>query len=1332
MASSIYYNKNELYRNGVKLTSRRNLSSTRDPNSTDDITLGYDKGSLWLNQDTENFFFCLDGKENNAVWERGSGGELYDNIIRSQDEFEHYFGNYSTVGKTAAGYDAYAPDGGPASELTVVLPEEEKFFIHDGDYTLKTKIILRRGDRIDQENAHITYDNEFAGFEVYNNSNLPVYAYGESSLKVNQENFYRSSKVYDTSSGMFFQVSEGSSIMGFSGEKPSLNDRYTVMSSDKNVNSGVLDNYVFASNINGYSLSEYSNNAYIAYLDGSKAIRYKYVAYGDGTCLQGWDRLVDDTDSYLDVKTYRYDSPSVHRQIIVARTDGLTSRYFVSTNDYSTKQGPVAFTNPAELSDSMVGFGVYADESRLYVNGLIGSTVKMFDASWGTNQYNIGQSLVYSFGSHIDNEQIDVIGYQGAVYSTYYNSASGILNVLKGDSVISSSLEGGMYSKFALTENGTTLRCAYSGSSGTAIDMAKLDSGMFKFEGEAFSGGNVGNIDFKVNSENMFDNRELLQMVVEKSSTEPLSPKTVYASVETHSIAVAPLDDGSGNILIAYRDKTDNYGRFVITDSTGSAIIGPVTFNAESTQAISATSLGNGLGKTLIAYHKASAVPVIIIVSGAGSIVVSEVSFGDANTWFTSSTNFGDGSGKTLVQYASTGSAQNRIAIFNESGGIVTDQNAGINLVTHGAATALNDGSGNVMVTYFDGGPKQLRIGVYNDIGGTIVSDTSIYTDGTGTPAFISANSFNDGSGKVLISFESPVDSAYGVFLIVNSSGSVVVSKTVFKAATVNWVSSAPIASDRMIVAYSDAGNSDYGTYVSINAAGTVGDEVVFNDVSTGEISLSKAYNDIGRVFIAYDDDGGSNNGTLRVLSSRASFDFVQSTDNAATWTSRNFESAFAHSFRNFISTMTNDHVWVTNDLRLDKHHYDNELVVDRTLQAGATDVIVGDDVQGNIDLNLSVSKGETPISQYGDVGTFWYPTGSAETVDGYMYHISQGIAVIYRYDIEQDYWAAFSTDFTSASGLAMTYGNDGYLYVFQGSSQSFLRYRISDGSWETLADFGYTVGLGSDLTCGDDGYIYGMRGGAQKNFRRYSVENDAWSDIADPPVSFSGTGASITYGGDGYIYAMDGTASAAFYKYDMAEDSWETAESLLNAAGNGCSIDADGLGYVYFFKLNFSVANILVDEYDIRTGVWRNLYTVSDLPYGTPRSVIMYYDRFVYVILTHSVSADSSMHRYKVHNDGTIIDVSNSADSRYRLKVNNLNRQLHFIYGDGKTFANTLELNAGISNGTPHYFEGVNGCAVKMSNMKSLFRNFRDCKNLVVKGIIDGVSTFGTGDFDE
>ena len=121
------------------------------------------------------------------------------------------------------------------------------------------------------------------------------------------------------------------------------------------------------------------------------------------------------------------------------------------------------------------------------------------------------------------------------------------------------------------------------------------------------------------------------------------------------------------------------------------------------------------------------------------------------------------------------------------------------------------------------------------------------------------------GNGNVLIAYRDADNSGYGTFVIVSQSGNIVKSEMVFNSGSTTEISSTTLANGNALIAYTDGDNSNYGTFVIVDQNGNiVKNETVFNNGTTYDISSTSLGN--GNVLIAYRDVGNNQYGTFIIV----------------------------------------------------------------------------------------------------------------------------------------------------------------------------------------------------------------------------------------------------------------------------------------------------------------------------------------------------------------------------------------------------------------------------------------------------------------------------------
>ena len=122
---------------------------------------------------------------------------------------------------------------------------------------------------------------------------------------------------------------------------------------------------------------------------------------------------------------------------------------------------------------------------------------------------------------------------------------------------------------------------------------------------------------------------------------------------------------------------------------------------------------------------------------------------------------------------------------------------------------------------------------------------------------------------KVLIAYKSNSNS-YGTAIVLSISGTTITAgtKLAFNSASTNWLDCVALTESKALVTFSNSGNSSYGTAVVLSISGTsitAGTKKVFESASilkSFAVALTES-----KVLVFYSDGGNSNYGTAVVLS---------------------------------------------------------------------------------------------------------------------------------------------------------------------------------------------------------------------------------------------------------------------------------------------------------------------------------------------------------------------------------------------------------------------------------------------------------------------------------
>jgi len=300
-------------------------------------------------------------------------------------------------------------------------------------------------------------------------------------------------------------------------------------------------------------------------------------------------------------------------------------------------------------------------------------------------------------------------------------------------------------------------------------------------------------------------------------NTRSFGSAVVFESAST-SYTSAIYDSTNNKVVIAYRD-IDNSGY-------GTAIVGTV----------SGTSISFG---TAVVFESAS-----VLYTGSAydstndRVVISYQDGGNSNY------------GTAIVGTVSGTSISFGTAVVFESGTTYT---------TNAVYDSTND---RVVVAYSDGSNSFAGTAVVGTVSGTSISfGTPVVFEAS--PIDFNSATYDSTNDRVVIAYRDTGNSSYGTAIVGTVSGTSISFGTavVFESATMLSSSCTyDSTNNKVVIAYSDNGNSSYGTAIVGTVSGTsisFGTAVVFESAST---SYTSAIYDStnNRVVIAYRNDGNS------------------------------------------------------------------------------------------------------------------------------------------------------------------------------------------------------------------------------------------------------------------------------------------------------------------------------------------------------------------------------------------------------------------------------------------------------------------------------------------
>jgi len=378
------------------------------------------------------------------------------------------------------------------------------------------------------------------------------------------------------------------------------------------------------------------------------------------------------------------------------------------------------------------------------------------------------------------------------------------------------------------------------------------------------------------------------------------SAATSGASGENMS---AVYDSVNDKVVVFYRDQgNSNYGTAVVGAISGTSLSfgTPVVYESATVDFVRAAFDSNA-GKTTVAFRDGGnsnyGTAIVGTVSGTSISFGSAVVFESANVNIYA-VSFNSADNKIVIAYIDYGNNAYGTAIVGTISGTSISFGSptvfdSVNLYSPPGGAAYDVTNNKVVIAYRDASiNSNWGAAIVGTVSGTSISfgSKAYFENGTisGSAGTI-AVTYDLTASKVVVAYSDNGNSNYGTAAIGTVSGTSVSFGTpvVFEAGEAVKISAVyDSINNKVNIVYADNSNSSKGTLIAGTVSGTsisFETPVIFNDATTnGEISatfsiLSNA------VFISYADGGNSNYGTGIVFKNEStnSGDFVGITDQA-------------------------------------------------------------------------------------------------------------------------------------------------------------------------------------------------------------------------------------------------------------------------------------------------------------------------------------------------------------------------------------------------------------------------------------------------------------------
>ncbi len=623
------------------------------------------------------------------------------------------------------------------------------------------------------------------------------------------------------------------------------------------------------------------------------------ISFGTPVTFQAsnvnWNSVVYDANTQKIVIVYEDGVAEVGKAIVgtvsgtsisfgsAATFDANAATYFSATYDANAQKIVIFYADGSNYGKSIVG------------------TVSGTSISFGSiTVYNSASSTWTSSTFDSLNNKV-VVAFRGAT-SGYGEAMVGTVSgtsISFGSSTVFSTQTSGGTSEISAVFDSSANKVVIGWQDGTdsnkgaavvgTVSGTSISFGSKVFFSDSASGDIEGSFDSNANKvvffyrDNSNSNQGTLNSGTVSGSSITFGTETIFETGGTYKVS-STFDANAQKVVVVYRDNNDslngkaavfqpsytstnltseNYigmsGGGIEVDSDTQVIGSPTLFESASSAEIGAAYDANAQ-RVVVAYRDGGnsnyGTAVIGTVSG------TSISFGTPVVFLSavareSSVVYDANAQKVVIAYKNDGNNESTAIVGTVSG----------TTISFGTAVVFGTAASNDFATTYDANAQKVVIAYMttNDNGIAIVGTVSGTSISFGTPTQLenSRNSelaiaYDANAQKVVVAYKDLENSNYGTAVVGTVSGTSISFGTpvVFNAGNTYDNSMAYDANaQKVVIAYTDGGNSNYGTAIVGTVSGTsisFGSEVVFD--STGNVSYSSAVYDANakRIVIFY------------------------------------------------------------------------------------------------------------------------------------------------------------------------------------------------------------------------------------------------------------------------------------------------------------------------------------------------------------------------------------------------------------------------------------------------------------------------------------------------
>jgi hypothetical protein len=339
------------------------------------------------------------------------------------------------------------------------------------------------------------------------------------------------------------------------------------------------------------------------------------------------------------------------------------------------------------------------------------------------------------------------------------------------------------------------------------------------------------------------------------------SGPTVFDNITVNDYAITNLHNG--NMMIIY-EGTSGYGYLAIRDSSGTQIKAPTAFTDYNTGgAFSAASFSNG--NVLIAYRGIDGqyYGTFVIYDQNGIMVKGPTTFATHASGINGPSAASLTDGNVAIAYSIAGS-NSVYKIFNSLGQEISSNPSGYTFTTDLSASPIHATglpNGNIFIAYSAAGNPG-KFSIVNTQGDKLVESTQFESDSIGS---LSSAVFSN--GNVLLAYSDMGNSSYGTYAIYDSNGQQIKAPTTYINETSGFLGATTLADDTVLIAYSNGSNLGYFQTFDSRGNVVVSATQFKNSVVYPRQYSVRSFTD-GRFMIYFRDNGNNGYGTYVIYQS--------------------------------------------------------------------------------------------------------------------------------------------------------------------------------------------------------------------------------------------------------------------------------------------------------------------------------------------------------------------------------------------------------------------------------------------------------------------------------